>query len=245
MILTGADDRFVPLPFLADLAPLIASISQASGLTSLEIATQTAVEAIGFGYFVFTSGVARDREEPFRPVLATLPRSVCDALWSHQVFKSNPVLDHIRRTETGIVVEFSTLPPGPAALKAKELLGPLGVTGAAVTPVISATEHLTLLAAYDLTGSAATARALEPLRLIGTAVSLRMLTLCTEQPRSALTDMQREILKWAAAGKSAGDIAVITGLSRRGCEYHLGEIYRKLGVTSRSQAVAAFARGAA
>lgn len=59
-----------------------------------------------------------------------------------------------------------------------------------------------------------------------------------------LTERQVEILTWAAKGKSNGDIATILSQSRRAVDYHMSEILRKLGVTSRAQAVAlAFTRG--
>lgn len=54
----------------------------------------------------------------------------------------------------------------------------------------------------------------------------------------ALTAQQHDLLKWAAEGKSNTDIATITGLSRRGVDYHMGQIFKKLGVNSKAQAVA-------
>ena len=59
--------------------------------------------------------------------------------------------------------------------------------------------------------------------------------------RAALSSVQEDILKWAAAGKSNTDIATILGMGQRAVAYHFGEIFKKLGVASRSQAVAAFA----
>lgn len=56
-----------------------------------------------------------------------------------------------------------------------------------------------------------------------------------------LSDKQREILRWVAAGKSNSEIAVIMGQTRRAIDYHLAEILRKLGVTSRVRAAAIFA----
>ncbi|MCW5719644.1 MAG: autoinducer binding domain-containing protein [Devosia sp.] len=57
---------------------------------------------------------------------------------------------------------------------------------------------------------------------------------------SALSPVQIEILKWAAAGKSNLDIATILGLTKRNVEYHLSQTFRKLGVVSRSQAIVAY-----
>lgn len=57
-----------------------------------------------------------------------------------------------------------------------------------------------------------------------------------------LTDQQVEILKWASEGKSNTSIALITGLSKAGIDYHFRAIISKLGVASRTQAVALFAK---
>jgi DNA-binding CsgD family transcriptional regulator len=244
MILTEAKDRFAPKPSLELLSPLIRDISQAPGLSALEQAVQSAVEALGFRYFVFVSGLSRVPDEPFRPVMATLPKGVCETLLEKQLYRANPVLAHIRATGEGITVDFSALPDSPVIMQVRAMMSPLGVVGAGVVPVISATEDITVLAAYAQHGVPCP-DVLEPLAMVGTALSIRMLTLHCKDQSEPLTDAQREILKWAAAGKSSGDIATIIGLSRRGCEYHLGEIYRKLGVSSRSQAVAAYARGLA
>lgn len=56
-----------------------------------------------------------------------------------------------------------------------------------------------------------------------------------------LSATQLEILKWAAAGKSNGDIALIVNLSERVVKYHMSEILKKLGVATRSQAIARMA----
>lgn len=53
-----------------------------------------------------------------------------------------------------------------------------------------------------------------------------------------LSGIQHNYLRWAAEGKSSTDIAMITGATRRAVEYHFAEILRKLGVSSRAQAVA-------
>jgi PAS domain S-box-containing protein len=67
-----------------------------------------------------------------------------------------------------------------------------------------------------------------------------------ESPHSPLlaklTAQQLDLLTWAAAGKSNTDIATITGLSRRGVEYHMEQILKKLGVASKAQAAALLGR---
>lgn len=53
-----------------------------------------------------------------------------------------------------------------------------------------------------------------------------------------LSDRQREILRWVAQGKTNGEISVIMGGTRSTINYHMEEIRRKLGVTTRVQASA-------
>ncbi|MGL4404172.1 MAG: helix-turn-helix domain-containing protein, partial [Notoacmeibacter sp.] len=47
-----------------------------------------------------------------------------------------------------------------------------------------------------------------------------------------------ECLKWTAAGKTAYEISVITGLSDRTVEHYIASSMRKLNATNRVQAVA-------
>jgi DNA-binding CsgD family transcriptional regulator len=53
---------------------------------------------------------------------------------------------------------------------------------------------------------------------------------------ASLTDREREVLGWVAAGKSNAQIAEILGASPRTIAKHLERIYEKLGVESRTAA---------
>ena len=55
-------------------------------------------------------------------------------------------------------------------------------------------------------------------------------------PLATLTDREREVLGWVAAGKSNAQIAAIVGASPRTVAKHLERIYGKLGVESRTAA---------
>nr|WP_253201305.1 LuxR C-terminal-related transcriptional regulator [Sphingomonas quercus] len=89
------------------------------------------------------------------------------------------------------------------------------------------------------------------LAIIGNAAQLKAeaLGLCAagpapDSPLLRLTDKQREILLWAAEGKSTSDIAGIMGVKERTVKYHFDEILRKLQVRTRTQAVAMLAKAA-
>ncbi len=53
-----------------------------------------------------------------------------------------------------------------------------------------------------------------------------------------LTAKEREVISWAKDGKSYWETGQIMGVSERTIKFHLQNIYRKLDVTNRSQAVA-------
>ena len=59
---------------------------------------------------------------------------------------------------------------------------------------------------------------------------------------ATLTAREREVLRWLAAGKSTGEIARELWVTPTTVSKHLHNIYRKLGVTSRTAAIAATSR---
>ena len=57
-----------------------------------------------------------------------------------------------------------------------------------------------------------------------------------------LTQREMDMLQWVACGKTNRDVAEILGMSPRTVNKHLEHIYEKLGVETRTAAVAQFAR---
>lgn len=57
-------------------------------------------------------------------------------------------------------------------------------------------------------------------------------------PKPALTNRQREVLTWAAAGKSAWETGEILNISTRTVEEHARQALQRLGAVNRTQAVA-------
>ena len=52
-----------------------------------------------------------------------------------------------------------------------------------------------------------------------------------------LSDREREVLAWTAAGRRQGEIAVTLGLSERTVENHLRRLRKRLGVVTTAQAI--------
>ncbi|TIL82270.1 MAG: LuxR family transcriptional regulator [Mesorhizobium sp.] len=57
-----------------------------------------------------------------------------------------------------------------------------------------------------------------------------------------LTPREYECLQWAAQGKSDWEIGCILGITQRTAAFHLGNVRRKLGVTTTRQAIGRLAR---
>jgi LuxR family transcriptional regulator, quorum-sensing system regulator CviR len=51
------------------------------------------------------------------------------------------------------------------------------------------------------------------------------------------TSKQAEVLKWASSGKSHWETGVIMGISERTVKFHFDNIFKKLGVRSRTEAI--------
>jgi LuxR family quorum sensing-dependent transcriptional regulator len=57
------------------------------------------------------------------------------------------------------------------------------------------------------------------------------------EPRTVVTAREREVLAWAAHGKSAWEIGEILGIAKRTVDEHTQTAARKLGAANRTQAV--------
>ena len=58
----------------------------------------------------------------------------------------------------------------------------------------------------------------------------------------ALSETQKEVLRWMAVGKTNWEIATILSMRKRTVDYHASSILKKLGVASRMQAVNIFSK---
>lgn len=66
---------------------------------------------------------------------------------------------------------------------------------------------------------------------------LRFLSAMIANGGRSITPREAEVLKWAAAGKTASDIAVITGMSERTVNQHCENAQRRLGTSNRLHTV--------
>ena len=84
------------------------------------------------------------------------------------------------------------------------------------------------------------------LQLVGVYAHNRIRSLGRPKPEKhdLLTPREREILRWAADGKTSWEVSVILGISERTVKFHLIQASHKLNAVNRTAAVAkALARG--
>lgn len=70
----------------------------------------------------------------------------------------------------------------------------------------------------------------------------RLLEAPVGETTNGLSEREREVLAWTAAGRRQAEIAATLGLSQRTVENHLRRVRRRLGVTTTAQAIRAAIR---
>jgi LuxR family quorum sensing-dependent transcriptional regulator len=151
------------------------------------------------------------------PVIRHLRRSVKPFEWTEARYdpETEPRAAELMRlrTDFGFGRAFVVPIPGPAGNTAGvSMSGPDPEVTAQSRPAI----HLMALYAFDR------------------AASLRV----APRPKPFLTPREREVLSWAAAGKSAWEIGEILNVAKRTVDEHAQTAARKLGAVSRTQAIA-------
>ncbi|BAJ03430.1 helix-turn-helix transcriptional regulator [Shewanella violacea] len=87
----------------------------------------------------------------------------------------------------------------------------------------------------SVSGRSLNSEQLATLELINT-VSAQAMTRLTN-PVEELTKREREILAWSSEGKSSWEIGMICSITERTVKFHLKNIYKKLNVQNRAQAI--------
>jgi LuxR family quorum sensing-dependent transcriptional regulator len=151
------------------------------------------------------------------PVIRHLRRSVKPFEWTEACYdpETEPMAAELMRlrADFGFGRAFVVPIPGPAGNTAGvSISGPDAQLTAQSRPAL----HLMALYAFDR------------------AASLR----AAPRPTPFLTPREREVLSWAAAGKSAWEIGEILNVAKRTVDEHAQTATRKLGAVTRTQAIA-------
>lgn len=156
------------------------------------------------------------------PVMAQLMKQSVPVVYDRQTYEAAGAGDlwELQATygyKTGIAVKLH-LPQDKHFLLGVDREEPLPEPGAQLMVMVAG---LQLLAAHALTAAD---------RLLGPKIQKK-----GDLPK--LTKRELDVLSWTSQGKTAWEVSVILGMSEKTVNFHLGNTMRKLGVTSKHQAV--------
>lgn len=237
----------VPLSSMARLSAIIAGIHSAQNGQALKVSVLNGLAAFGFDNFIMGLN-ARDKHElVLDPVFTTWPDSIAREYEQLNFIECDPIVEHFIRTGQPIAGRSRVSPLRADAL-GRRYLDYLDATPLAAGVVIrlpSTSGRLSGIAASSSLGCGDFTEAVPLVSVIARVAMMKAesLGLCADDAQARLVDAdlsahQIEILHWAGQGKSNAVIAEIIGQSKRAIDYHVGEILRKLKVSSRSQAIA-------
>lgn len=249
----------MPTRLLSIVASVVDEISLADDKEKLHKALSVGLKKLGFSTYNFSTHKTNIDELVLNPTLSTWSGEFTAEYRRNGWNRKNPLLLRSIARRGGFVWDIASDSafnwrsddwPSRAFLDYRAFLGAMKmqsgiVASVSVGPVFSGISvesdggerfSPAMVAAVSIIANAAVMRA----EILGLADAALIDQGMTER---ILSQRQLEILKWAAEGKSNGDIATITGQSRRAVDYHMAEILRKLGVATRVQAISAMKLG--
>lgn len=174
---------------------------------------------------------------PNEQLVTTYPRRWIKKYFERDYFEVDPII----RQSTKSVLPINWCDVKPESPEEYDFLcdarahgvGSAGITVALHTPAGS--RALLSLTADDT--AACWARRMKQIAADVTYATCIMYNSQRSRSKPALTQREREVLTWAAKGKSAWETGQILGISQRTVEFHVRNTCGKLKVVSKTQAV--------
>lgn len=221
----------------------LCSIACAASQEDIRRALQEFTVGCGFESY----GLARNVNRPDwegEPDLSTWPQALIEGYIRLQMTRFDTTLAAIRHGESQChwtrLSVFSDMRANPVT----RVMHDFGLKGGVVVSLRAGVPSCGALSLISRGEDVASPELIEAARLVGDVALARLACLRAANFSASrleqLSQRQLEILAWVARGKSNRDIAAIVGLTERSVTYHLSEIFRRLGVTSRVQAAAWF-----
>jgi len=190
---------------------------------------------------------ARSKDQLLEPQISTLRESFNTEYERNGFLDCDPVIAKLLTAKRPFLWSNMRAPANERDKTLLEFLRSFGVIRGVVVPLPHRPGRISAANISTDGDTKFDAETVHCLSIIATAAMIKAeaLGLCADDHAARLGEAdlsprQIEVLHWAAQGKSNTDIATIIGQSRRAVDYHMSEILRKLRVTSRNQAIAAF-----
>lgn len=217
-------------------------ISQA-GRTSADVVRELAgvSRALGFEYCSYVLRLPIPVQKPAVVWASTYPQKWLDYYFSHDCLEIDPLLKRVAHDPMPVVWSCDTFKTQPAFWEEARAHN-VRYGWAACTRGTDCTTGMFSLARSDEALSSEELDTSEPrlvwlAHLAHGAISSMELEKHRPKPTQELSTREREVLRWTAAGKTAGEVAAILGISERTINFHVTSALTKLNAVNKTQAV--------
>ena len=235
---------------LERLSQYITMLSTAESMKDLEVGLELATRGLGFATFNISLNKTYPVEFMEDPMITTWSNSDLAQYVRDGWADRDPLLRRTAEATKPFIWRANDW-HGLGRLEQEyvEYLDISGVAGGVTIPLHRPTGGLGALTLLSVTEQPLTLEALHGTQILAHMAMARASAL-TEDIATSVENLRRmrllskhqvNILRWVALGKTNREIAVIMGSTHRTIDYHLQEILSKLGVSSRTHAVAIFA----
>jgi LuxR family transcriptional regulator, quorum-sensing system regulator BjaR1 len=199
----------------------------------------------GFDYATIAELPSRALNTPLHIHLAHVPSEFFELYLSQGFLDCDPVVRHAVRTETPFEWHEAPYDPQhePRAREVMERRRDYGLNFGFTIPLpsLQSASAGVGLGSRDRPDLNRRSKPALHLMAIYTLARIRQLPLARTAraaPLALLSDREREILILSAAGRSAGEIADVLGITKRTIDFHITAATRKLGASNKTHAVA-------
>jgi LuxR family quorum sensing-dependent transcriptional regulator len=210
--------------------------------TAVLDAIQRSLSVFGFENFIMTSLPAPRERFENAVLMKKWPDGWFEVYTAEDYVRIDPVIHHCRNTVQPF--EWRDAPihenAGPRALEVMNRAVDYGMKQGFCLPVhgINGYEACLSMSGTSLDLSSRTKPALHLMSMYAFERIRAQVNPVSGQPSRPLTSREREMLVWAAAGKSAADTGDILGITERTVTAHIVSACQKLHATNKTQAVA-------
>ena len=232
------------------IAKSVRSICTAESALALRAALQESVERFGFQSYNLSFRKKDRREFMAAPTLTSWTDADLGCYLDEGWVDRDPLLETSVRSEAPVAWTPDIWIALPEHAAYGEYIASTGIVSGATAPLDHRHGTLSAITALSFAGEPRTQADAYAIQTLGQVAILRAAVLGiagadidNANYMDRLSPRQLEILQWVANGKSNADIAVIIGMSKRGVDYHVAEILKKLEVASKAQAAALYSSG--
>jgi DNA-binding CsgD family transcriptional regulator len=223
----------------------VQQLSAAATIDELTALCHTYSATLGFDSFVYALRVPTQFSESRLVVLNGYPNGWVNHYFERSHFMNDPVLAHCASHNVPVQWQDLVTPAGSASRLMMDEAGDFGLRTGVTVPVHSPQGELGILSLAVNQGPRAarqiTRHAVPYVQVLSSYLheAVRRVAGLDGVPHSEpLTPRECECLRWAADGKTSGEIAQLLCLAESTVNFHLNKAMHKLQVCNRQHAVA-------